>query len=122
MPPGMLPLNSTCASSGNSVMSLATLAPLKVAVSRTFVVAVTALVPTANDALVWPAGTVTLAGMVAGTVPAPPFENAFESATMAPPAGAAAVNVTVAVAHRPPPGVTRVVLQARRRGPEPHGG
>ena len=66
VPPGTLPLNDTCASSGNSVMSVLNVAALNAAEIRTFVVAVTALVPIENDAVFWPAGTVTLAGTVAG--------------------------------------------------------
>jgi hypothetical protein len=49
-PPGTLPPNETAASSGNSVMSAATVADPSVAEMRTVVVAVTALVPIANVA------------------------------------------------------------------------
>jgi hypothetical protein len=52
LPPGTLPLNKICDSSGNSVMSAAAVAPLNVPEIRTFVVAVTELVPIANDAVV----------------------------------------------------------------------
>ena len=52
LPPGTLPGNETWASSGNSVMSTASVAPPDAAEMRTFVVAVTALVPIAKDALV----------------------------------------------------------------------
>ena len=52
LPPGTLPSNDTEASSGKSVMSTADVVPLNVAEIRTFVVAVTALVPIANDAVV----------------------------------------------------------------------
>src|SRR5262249_1269708 len=62
----------------------------------TEVVAVTAVVVTVNVALVAPAATVTLAG----TVPAPLFE--LDSVTTVPPAGAAALKVTVPVDVLPP--------------------
>src|SRR5262249_51227043 len=102
VPPGMLPANDTCASSGNNVMSLANVAPANEAEMRTLVVAVTALVPIVNEAVVWRAGTVTLAGTVAGTVPVAPFENAFDNAPTAPPDGAALLSVTDPVADAPP--------------------
>src|SRR6202795_501077 len=63
----------------------------------TAVDAVTALVLTVNVALVAPAATVTLAGMLAAAV------CVLESATCAPPAGAAPVNVTVPVEDCVPP-------------------
>src|SRR5258705_10222459 len=40
--------------------------------------------------------------MVAGTVPGPPLENAFDSVTTAPPDGAAALKLTVPVDDAPP--------------------
>src|SRR5262249_42869944 len=78
--------------------------------TRTPVVAVTALVPMANDAVVWPAGTVTLAGAVAGTDPDPPFESATDSETTAPPDAAAPVNDTVPVADAPPTRLVELVV------------
>ena len=60
----------------------------------------TALVATVNVALVAPAATVTLAGVLATVV------LLLESVTAAPPDGAAAVKVTVPVEEFPP--VTRV--------------
>ncbi len=56
----------------------------------------TALVATANVALVAPAATVTLAGVLATVV------LLLESVTVAPPDGAAAVKVTVPVDEFPP--------------------
>jgi hypothetical protein len=112
VPPGTLPANETCASSGNSVMSVADVVPLNAAEIRTFVVAVTELVAIANDAVVCPAGTETLAGMVIGTVPVAPFENAFVSVTLAPPDGAAADRLTVPVADLPPTRSTGLVDRA----------
>src|ERR1043166_3892519 len=88
LPPVTLPPNDTCASSGNTVMSALAVTPLSVPEIRTPAVAVTELVPIVNDAVFCPAGTVTLAGTVAGTVPDAPFENAFESETTVPPEGA----------------------------------
>lgn len=41
-------------------------------------------------------------GIVTGTVPVPPFASALANETRAPPAGAAADSVTVAVADWPP--------------------
>ena len=58
--------------------------------------ALTALVPTVNVALVAPAATVTLAGTRAAVV------LLLESATDAPPAGAAPLSVTVPVEELPP--------------------
>jgi hypothetical protein len=58
--------------------------------------AATALVLTVNVALVAPAATVTLEGTVAAAV------LLLESATCAPPAGAAPLNVTVPVEEFPP--------------------
>src|SRR5258707_705487 len=65
--------------------------------------AVTALVATVKVALVAPAATVTLDGVLATVV------LLLESATVAPPDGAAAVNVTVPVEEFPP--VTLVGLR-----------
>ncbi len=62
----------------------------------TVVDAATALVLTANVAVVAPAATVTLEGTVAATV------LLLESATVAPPAGAAPLSVTVPVEEFPP--------------------
>src|SRR5689334_469790 len=58
--------------------------------------ALTALVLTVNVALVAPAATVTLEGTLATVV------SLLESATCAPPAGAAPLNVTVPVEEFPP--------------------
>jgi len=58
--------------------------------------AATALVPTVNVALVAPAATVTLEGTLAAAV------LPLESATCAPPDGAAPLNVTVPVEEFPP--------------------
>ena len=63
----------------------------------TLVNAVTALVAMLNVALVAPAATVTLEGTVAAAV------LLLESATVAPPAGAAPLNVTVPVEDCVPP-------------------
>ena len=52
LPPGTLPLKDTCDSSGNSVMSVAVVAPPKAAEMRTFIVAVTELVPIVKEAAV----------------------------------------------------------------------
>ena len=62
----------------------------------TVVDAATALVLTVNVALVAPAATVTLDGTVAAAV------LLLESVTVAPPAGAAPLNVTVPVEEFPP--------------------
>jgi hypothetical protein len=112
VPPGTLPLNSIWPSSGNSVMSALTVAEFQVAEIRTFVAAVTELLLIENEALVWPAGTVTLVGMVMGTVPEAPLENAFESVTSAPPDGAAPLNVTVPVDEAPPTSDTGSIFTA----------
>src|SRR5438874_6059190 len=50
--------------------------------------------------------------MVAGTVPGPPLESAFESATTAPPEGAAPVSVTVPVADAPPTRLAGLIVNA----------
>ena len=102
LPPITLPLKFTEPSDGKSVRSAADVEPLNAAEIRTFVVAVTALVPIVKLAAVWPDGTVMLAGMVTGTVPEAPFANAFDSVTVAPPDGAALDNVTVPLAAEPP--------------------
>ena len=62
----------------------------------TVVDALTTLVLTANVALVAPATTVTLAGVLATVV------SLLESVTCMPPAGAAPLNVTVPVEELPP--------------------
>ena len=95
LPPGTLPSNNIWLSNVNNVMSAFTVTPLKTAETLTFVVAVTALVLTVKLALVVPAGTVTLTGALAA------FELS-ESVTTAPPAGAAALKVTVPVEEFPP--------------------
>jgi hypothetical protein len=61
----------------------------------TVVDAVTALVLTVNVALVAPAGSATLEGMLAAPL-------LLESATCAPPAGAGPLNVTVPIEEFPP--------------------
>jgi hypothetical protein len=49
LPPGTLPANDTCPSSGNTVKSALSVAPPNVAEMRTPVVAVTGLVPIAEE-------------------------------------------------------------------------
>jgi hypothetical protein len=93
-------------------MSALRVAPPNAAEILTTVVAVTALVAIVKLALVCPAGTVTLAGTLAGTVPLPPFARALESVTTAPPEGAAPVKVTVPVADAPPTRSTGLTLKA----------
>jgi hypothetical protein len=55
---------------------------------------------------------VTLAGTVAGTVPVPPLENAFDSVTTAPPDGAPLDSVTVPVADAPPTTEVGLIVNA----------
>ena len=52
LPPGTMPPKDTCASSGNTVMSVLTVAPQKFAEMRTFVVSDTELVPIVKEAAV----------------------------------------------------------------------
>jgi len=85
---------------GATVSEADLVAPPKDAAMVTTVDAATALVLTVNDALVAPAATVTLEGTRAAVV------LLLESVTMAPPAGAAPLKVTVPVEEFPP--VTRV--------------
>src|SRR3954464_12775943 len=61
---------------------------------------------------VWRAGTVAGAGIVAGTVPGPPFDRAFDSVTTAPPDGAALLNVTLPLADAPPTRLAGFTLNA----------
>ena len=82
--------------SGVTVSVVVLLMALYEAVSVTGVLAVTAAVATANDALVAPAATVTLVGTVAALV------LLLVSATTAPPDGAAADKVSVPVDAVPP--------------------
>jgi hypothetical protein len=74
------------------------------------VAAVTDVVVTVKVALVAPAGTVTLAGTVAAV-------ELSESDTAAPPAGAAAVNVTVPVDELPPTTLVGLTDTAESVGP-----
>jgi hypothetical protein len=90
------PCRLAAGGSGVTVSVVVLLMPLYEAVSVTGALPVTAAVATANDALVAPAATVTLAGTVAAPV------LLLVSATTAPPDGAAAVNVTVPVDPVPP--------------------
>ena len=81
----------------------------------TAVDAATALVLTANVAVVAPAATVTLAGTPAAVV------LLLESVTCAPPAGAGPLNVTVPVEELPPVtlvGVTESEERATKAGAE----
>jgi hypothetical protein len=71
--------------------------------------AATALVVTLKVALVAPAGTVTLAGTDAAAL-------LLESETCAPPAGAAAVSVTVPVAAPPPVTLAGLTASDERAG------
>lgn len=95
LPPITLPSNNTWRSNVNNVMSAFKVTPLRLAVTLTLVVAVTALVVTMKLALVAPAGAVTLAGTLAEA-------ESSESVTTAPPLGAALVKVTVPVEVLPP--------------------
>lgn len=72
------------------------LALFKVALITAELLAVTTLVVTVNEALLVPAGTTTLAGTVATA------ELLLANDTVAPPGGAAPLNVTVAVDDPPP--------------------
>src|SRR6267378_4150887 len=82
---------------GATVIEAVRVTPPKATEMVTAVDAVTALVLTVNVALVAPAATVTLEGTLAAAV------LLLESATCAPPAGAAPLNVTVPVENCGPP-------------------
>jgi hypothetical protein len=94
LPPGRLvgwTLNDVSVAAGVTVSCADRVAPPLVPEIVTVVDDVTALVPTANVAVVVPAGTVTPPGTVTTAV------LALDSVTTAPPAGAAALSVTVPV-------------------------
>ena len=86
--------------------------PAKVVEIVTVVVLVTALVVIGNVALIWPAGTVTLAGMVARL-------ESSESGITTPPLGAGALKVAVPVAGWPPITVSGLCERPQRRGGPP---
>jgi hypothetical protein len=89
-------LISTDASAGGVIVRVAVrLVPLKDAVTVTFVLLLTAIVVTVNVAVAAPAGTVTLAGLVAD-------ELLSERVITTPAAGAKPVKVTVPVEEFPP--------------------
>ena len=102
VPPGTFPLNRICPRRGNSDTSAFSVVPPYVPEILTTVAAVTALEAIGKVAVVWPAGTVTLAGIETGTVPEPPLAKAFDNVTTAPVEGAAAVRATLPVADAPP--------------------
>src|SRR4051812_20115935 len=64
---------------------------------------------------------VTLAGIVAGTVPAPPLDSAFDSVTTVPPEGAALVSVTRPVEETPPTRSNGLALSALSAVADPPG-
>src|SRR5262249_1345482 len=86
-------------------------APPKAPLIVTAVDAVTPVVPIAKVALSAPAATVTLAGTLATVA------LLLDSATLAPPLGAAVVNVTVPVAGAPPLTLVGLTVTADRLGP-----
>jgi hypothetical protein len=97
-------LIATLTSAGGLIVKVAVrVTPLYTAVIVTVLTALTGMVVTVNVAVVEPAGTVTLAGVVALAL-------LSESVTTAPPAGAKPVKVTVPVEDVPP--VTAVGLMA----------
>ena len=102
--PVAVTVNVTFAAGGVTVSTAVLVTPAKTAEIVAEVTAVTALVLAVKVALVAPAATVTLAG----TVAAAPL---LESATTAPPEGAALVSVTVPVEDVPP--VTLVGLSVK---------
>ena len=89
--------------------------PFQAAVSVTVTGDATAEVDTANDALVAPAATVTLAGTDAAALP-------LVSVTGAPPLGAGALSVTVPVAPAPPTRLVGETASADRAGATGVGG
>ena len=86
-------------------------APPKAPLIVTDVDAVTPVVPIVKVALSAPAATVTLAGTLAAVT------LLLDSATMAPPMGAAVVNVTVPVAGAPPTTLVGLTVTADKLGP-----
>jgi len=94
---------------GSTVSVSVRVAPPKVAEMVDVVDVATALVPMLKFALVAPAGTVTLAGTEVAPL-------SSESATCAPPAGAAAVSVTVPVAPVPPITLAGLTLSVETAG------
>jgi hypothetical protein len=111
-PTTVLGLNSTLWSMGNNRRKSLKLSPAKVVEIVTVVVLVTALVVIGNVALICPAGTVTLAGMLAEL-------ESSESWITTPPLGAGALKVAVPVAGWPPITVSGLWERLQRRGGPP---
>ena len=108
-PTTVLGLNSTFWSMGYKRRKSLKLSPAKVVEIVTVVVLVTALVVIGYVALIWPAGTVTLAGMLAAL-------ESLESWITTPPLGAGALKVAVPVAGWPPITVSGLCERPHRRG------